>query len=143
MPEQPSGRPAQAGRPVGRAAAVVSCAAYLVLFLLGISEGVLGCFYYASGPAPLAAIAFAAGIAVTCVLAGWGMRRAGAALMAAIGWLAASFVLATGTKAGSVVITNTGAGKWFLFGGAAGAAAGTLVAFARWSRGPRVRRPGP
>ena len=122
--------------------AAVSGAAYLMLFLLGIAEGVLGCFYYASGPAPLAAIAFAAGIGVTCLLAGWGMRRAAGALTAAIGWLAASFVLATGTKGGSVVITNTGAGKWFLFGGAAAAAAGTLAAFVLWSRGTRVRRPG-
>jgi hypothetical protein len=120
--------------------AAISGAAYLMLLLLGIAEGVLGCFYYASGPGPLAAIAFAVGIGVTCLLAGWGMRRVAGALMAAIGWLAASFVLATGTKGGSVVITNTGPGKWFLFGGAAAAAAGTLAAFALWSRGPRVRR---
>jgi hypothetical protein len=118
--------------------AAVSGAAYLMLFLLGIAQGVLGCFYYASSPAPLIAIAFAVGIGVTCVLGGWGMRGAAGALMAAIGWLAASFVLATGTKGGSVVITNSGAGKWFLFGGAAAAAAGTLAAFALWSRGPRA-----
>jgi hypothetical protein len=134
-PGQPAGR--GGGQLGGHAEAVVSAAAYLMLFLLGVAEGVLGCFYYNSGPGSLAAIAFAAGIFVTCVLAGWGMRRPAGALVSAIGWLAASFVLATGTKGGSVVITNNGPGKWFLFGGSIAAVAGTLLAFVLWSRLPR------
>jgi hypothetical protein len=39
-----------------------------------------------------------------------------------------------GTKGGSVVITDSSAGKWFLFGGAATAVAGAVAAFVRWSR---------
>jgi len=113
---------------------LVSAAAYLMLFLLGFAEGVVGCFYYGSGPVPLAALAFALGIFVTCVLAGWGMRRPAGALTPAIGWFAASLVLATSTPGGSVVITNTPAGKWFLFGGAGCVAAGTVAAFVLWSR---------
>lgn len=115
-------------------------AAYLVLFLLGAAQGVLGCFYYASGPVPLAALAFAVGTFVTCVLAGWGMLRPAGALTPAIGWFVASFVLASGTKGGSVIITNTAAGKWFLFGGSAAAAAGTVAAFVLWSGAARQGR---
>jgi hypothetical protein len=32
-----------------------------------------------------------------------------------------------------VVITNTAAGKWYLFGGSACAAAGVVIGFVRWS----------
>jgi hypothetical protein len=60
--------------------------------------------------------------------------------MPAVGWFVAAFVLAMGTKGGSVLITNTSAGEWFLFGGAACAAAGALAAFARWSRTSARRR---
>jgi hypothetical protein len=48
-------------------------------------------------------------------------------------------ILAMGTAGGSVLITNTGAGQWFLFGGAVCAAAGVVIGFVRWSprRAPR------
>jgi hypothetical protein len=113
---------------------------YGMLFLLGVAQSLVGCFQYsrALGPVPAAALAFDLAIGVTCVLGAWGMRSPLGGLMPAVGWFVASYVLAMGTSGGSVVITNTGAGKWFLFGGSACAAAGVLVAFARSST---VRKP--
>jgi len=105
-----------------------------MLFLLGVLQGVIGCFFYSVGPAPLAALGFAALLLVTSLLAASGMRRPTGGLMPAVGWFLTSFVLAMGTQGGSVVIANTTAGKWFLFGGSASAAAGAVAAFARWSR---------
>jgi hypothetical protein len=108
---------------------------YLVLLLLGVAEGLIGSFQYSRGigPVPAAAIGFALLILFTCVLAAWGMQASIAALMPAVGWFAASFVLAMSTPGGSIVITNTTAGKWYLFGGAAGAAGGVVAGFTRWS----------
>jgi hypothetical protein len=100
-----------------------------MLFLLGLLEGLIGCFQYSRGPAPLAAVCFALAILVTCVLGAWGMRAPAGGLMPGVGWFAAAFVLATATQGGSVVITNTTAGKWLLFGGAGCAAAGCLVSY--------------
>ena len=45
----------------------------------------------------------------------------------------ASFVLTLPTAAGSVVVTNTSAGKWYLYGGAACAAVGVVTSFL-WKR---------
>ncbi len=127
--------------PARRAAAIVTSSAYTLLFLLGALEGLLGAFHYghALGPAPAGALAAGLAIFVTCVAAGWGMRAPTGGLMPAVGWFAASFVLAMATPGGSVVITNTSAGKWFLYGGAACAAAGVVTSFAWQSR---ARRPG-
>ncbi len=122
-----------------------------MLFLLGVAEGVVGSFHYSGGigPVPAAALGFDVLLLVTCLLAAWGMYRPVAGLMPAAGWFAASFVLAMRTPGGSIVITNTAAGKWFLFGGAACAAAGVVASFSIWSparggqRGElRSRRPG-
>ena len=107
---------------------------YCALLLLGVLEGVIGSFQYsrALGSFPAAAVAFAVAIGVTCGLGGWGMSRALGGLMPAVGWFIASFVLSMSTPGGSVVITNTGAGKWFLFGGAICSVAGVVFAFLRW-----------
>ena len=123
---------------------------YVMLLLLGALQGLIGCFQYgrALGSFPAAAVGFALLIGVTCVLGAWGMRRPLGGLMPAVGWFIASFVLAMGTPGGSVVITNTTAGKWYLFGGSACALAAVVFGFVRWSpartgatrRGPR--RPG-
>jgi prepilin signal peptidase PulO-like enzyme (type II secretory pathway) len=115
-----------------REAVIVSIGAYALLFVLGALEGLVGCFHYSGtlGPVPAAALAFAAVTFVTCVLAAWGMQTPTAGLMPAVGWFAASFVLAMATPGGSVVITDSVAGKWFLYGGSACAAAGVVVAFA-------------
>ena len=47
------------------------------------------------------------------------MRTTIGALVPAIGWFLASFGLAMPTAGGSVIITNTTAGEWYLYGGAA------------------------
>jgi hypothetical protein len=129
---------------------LVAVGGYCVLLLLGVMEGMIGSFQYsrALGSFPAAALAFAVGIGVTCVLGGWGMSRPLGGLMPAVGWFVAAFVMAMGTAGGSVVITNTGAGKWFLFGGAICALVGVLLAFLRWPpartgvAGPRRTGPG-
>jgi len=106
-----------------------------MLLLLGALLGLIGCFQYgrALGSFPVAAVGFAVLIGVTCVLGAWGMRRPLGGLMPAVGWFITSLVLAMGTPGGSVVITNTAAGKWYLFGGSACAAAGVVFGFVRWS----------
>jgi hypothetical protein len=131
--------PLRPRHPGGQLTAV---SAYVVLFLLGVAEAAIGCFQYSRGPVPLAGACFALGILVTCLLAGWGMRTALGGLMPGAGWLATSFALATGTQGGSVLITNTTAGQVFLFGGAACAAGGCLVAYLRWSKLSRGARDG-
>jgi Family of unknown function (DUF6113) len=112
---------------------------YVLLFLLGAMEGVIGSFEFSHsmGRLPLAALGFSALILVTCLLAGRGMGSGFGGLVPAVGWLAASFVLTLPTAAGSVIVTNTTAGKWYLYGGAICAAIGAAASF-RW----RPRRPG-
>jgi hypothetical protein len=111
---------------------------YLVLLLLGALQGAIGCFQYARSPQPLIAIGFAVLIFVTCAGAGWGIGTFTAALLPAIGWIAVSFVLASPRPKGSVIITATAAGEWYLYGGALACAAGTVTAFFL-----RVRRSAP
>lgn len=115
---------------------LVTGGGYALLFVLGALEGVIGCFFYGSaiGPVPAAALGFAAAILVTTILAAWGMQTPTGGLMPAVGWFAASFVLAMSTPGGSVLITNTAAGEWFLYGGSACAAAGVVAAFVWLSR---------
>jgi len=119
-------------------------AAYVLLFLLGAMQGVIGCFEFSHslGSVPVAALGFGALILVTCVLGGVGMRSGFGGLIPAIGWLAASFVLTLPTAAGSVIVTNTPAGKWYLYGGAVCAAVGSAISFRYRPRRPgRGRRP--
>ena len=113
-------------------------AAYVLLFLLGALEGLIGCFQFSHsiGSVPVAALGFGALILATCLLAGVGMGSPLGGLAAALGWLAASFVLTLPTAGGSVIVTNTSAGKWFLYGGAVCAGVGVAVSL-RW----RGRRP--
>ena len=113
--------------------------AYAALFLLGALEGLIGCFQFGRslGGIPVAALAFCVLILVTSVAGAAGMGTALGGVLPAIGWLAASFVLTLPTAAGSVIVTNTSAGEWYLYGGAACAAVGVVAGF-RW----RLRRPG-
>ena len=126
------------GRQGARPGALGVAAAYVLLFLLGAMEGVIGCFQFSRsiGSFPVAALGFCALILVTCLLAGAGMGSPMGALVVAAGWLAASFVLTLPTAAGSVIVTNTTAGKLYLYGGAVCAAIGIVASF-RW----RPRRP--
>jgi Family of unknown function (DUF6113) len=119
----------------------VTVAAYLALVLFGLAQGLLGAFFYGTGTAPLTAIGFGVAIGATCVLGGWGMRSPAGGLAPAVGWFAVVFLLATGTSEGSVLITATTAGEWFLFGGSACAAMGVVACFALWSRPAQGRSP--
>lgn len=129
------GTPPAAGG--GRA---VTAGGYVALFLVGAVQGLIGTFQYSRGPAPLAAVLFAVGILATCVLGSWGMRSALGGVLPAIGWFVVALLLTSTSVSGSVIVTNTLAGKWFLFGGAVCAAAGAVYAFAVWSRPSRDRR---
>jgi hypothetical protein len=99
-------------------------------------QGLMGSFQYGgmAGPVPVAAIGFCLLILATCLLAAWGMRSVGGALAAAIGWIVASFVLSMPMSNGSVIITNTAAGKWYLYGGTVSALAGVLGSLGGWIR---------
>ena len=129
MPDQQQSLPAKHDGPL------VAVGAYLMLFLLGVLQGLIGCFQYSwsLGSFPAAAVGFAVLIGVTCVLGAWGMRRPLGGLMPEVGWFITSFVLAMGTPGGSVVITNTTAGKWYLFGGTVCALVAVVFGFVRWS----------
>jgi len=117
-------------------------AAYVALFLLGAMEGLIGCFQFSHtvGQVPVAALAFCVVVFVTCLLGGLGMGSALGALLPAFGWLLASLVLTMPTAAGSVIVTNTTAGTWYLYGGAASAGLAVVVTVLRtrrargWSR---------
>ena len=113
----------------GRRQRALTAVAYLVLFVLGAVQGLIGSFQYSRSPVPLVAILLALVIFATCVLCGWGMRSFAGGLLPALGWLVVSFVLAMPSSHGSVIITNTTAGKWYLYGGAAAVAAGASTAF--------------
>jgi hypothetical protein len=127
---------------------VVSVGVYGVLFLLGVVEGMIGSFQFsrASGPVPLAALVCCAVILATCVLAAWAMHSVSGAVLPGMGWIIASFVLSMPVSNGSVIITNTTPGKWYLYGGTLSVAAGVVLSFAgqaRWAgRAGGTRRSG-
>lgn len=134
--DEPGGPP---GSPVGEGP-VVRVIAYLLLFVLGALQALIGTFQFSRGPAwSLVAVCFALAILVTCVLGAWGMHAAAGGVLPATGWFLVSVLLGTSSSGGSVLVTNTPQGKWFLFGGAVCAAAGAIISFAKWSR-PRSRR---
>jgi hypothetical protein len=102
---------------------------YLVLFLLGVFESLVGSFQYSQGPVPLVAIVFVVVIFATCAASGVGVGTFAAGLLPAVGWIVASFILAMPRPNGSVIITATAAGEWYLYGGALASAAGASAAF--------------
>jgi hypothetical protein len=117
---------------------LLSAAAYTALFLAGVVEGLIGSFQY-SRLVPVAAIGFCVLLLATCLLGAWAMRSISGAAWPAIGWIAASFVLSMPVASGSVIITNSTAGKWYLYGGTVSALAGIALAFGPWVRGPWTR----
>ena len=119
---------------------MITLAGYVALLLAGLVQGLIGTFQYSRGPAPLLAVLFAAAILATCVLGSGGMRTALGGVLPAIGWFVATLVLSRASASGSVIVTNTSAGEWFLFGGSLCAAAGAIYALALWSRPSRERR---
>jgi Family of unknown function (DUF6113) len=123
----PQGRP----EPARRAITVVG---YVLLFVLGALQGMIGSFNYGRSPVPLVAIILAVVIFATCVLAGWGMGTFGGGLAPALGWIIASFVLSMGRPNGSIIITGTSAGEWYLYGGSLAAVTGAAAAYILWAR---------
>jgi hypothetical protein len=111
-----------------RADVLLTGAAYTALFLAGAVEGFIGSFQY-SRNAPFGAIGFAALLLATCLAGAWAMRSVAGALWPALGWILASFVLSMPVASGSVIIANTSAGKWYLYGGTICALGGVGVAF--------------
>jgi Family of unknown function (DUF6113) len=120
----------------------VRVGAYVLLFVLGALQALIGTFQFSRGPSwSLVAICFAVAIGVTCLLGSWGMRAAAGGVLPAAGWFIVSVLLGTSSSGGSVLVTNTPQGKWFLFGGAVCAAAGAIISFAKWTRPKAARRP--
>jgi Family of unknown function (DUF6113) len=126
--------------PNGGQRALTTAAGYLVLFVLGAFQGLIGSFQYSRAPAPLIAIVLVVIIFGTCVACGWGIGTFTAGLLPAVGWILASFILAMGRPNGSVIITATAAGEWYLYGGALGCVIGSVAAyFTRLRRSLRPR----
>ena len=114
-------------------------AAYTALFLAGAVEGLIGSFQY-SRAAPVAAIAFCVVLLASCLLGAWAMRSVAGALLPAVGWIIVSFVLSMPVAGGSVIITNSSAGEWYLYGGTVSCLAGIALSFAGLVRGRIWRR---
>jgi hypothetical protein len=125
----PAGRSGEG--PGDTALTVVTC---VMLALFGMAQALVGAFFYGAGPAPVASIGFDLAILATCLLGAWGLGRPLGGVIPAIGWFVVAFVLASGTGGGSVLITATTAGEWFLFGGAACATAGIVAVLTIWTR---------
>jgi len=110
-----------------------------MLVLFGMGQALVGTFFYSAGPAPVASVLFDLAILATCVLGGWGLARPLGSVAPAVGWFVVAFLLASGTGSGSVLITASAAGEWFLFGGAACATAGMIASLTIWSKLGRAR----
>jgi hypothetical protein len=115
--------------PKGGQRALTTAAGYLVLFVLGAFQGLIGSFQYSQAPAPLIAIVLVVIIFGTCAACGWGIGTFTAGLLPAVGWILATFILAMGRPNGSVIITATAAGEWYLYGGALGCVVGSVTAY--------------
>jgi hypothetical protein len=106
----------------------------VLLLVLGILEGLIGSFQYSRSPVPLIAIILIVVLFVTCALGSWAMRSFASGLLVAVGWVVASFILSLGNSRGSVIITATSAGEWYLYGGVLAALAGVTFSFISWAR---------
>jgi hypothetical protein len=113
---------------------------YGVLFLLGAVEAMIGSFQYGRvpKPVPVAALVCCAVILLTCVLAAWAMRSVSGALVPGMGWIITSFLLSMPVSNGSVIITNTTPGQWYLYGGTLSVAAAVVASFAGMAFGSRT-----
>ena len=117
---------------------LLTAAAYASLFLVGAVQGLIGSFQYsrASRSVPVAAVLCCVVILATCLLAAWATRSVSGAVLPGIGWIIASFVLSMPVSNGSVIITSTTPGQWYLYGGTlsvAAAVVGSFVGAARWA----------
>lgn len=107
----------------------VTAAGYVMLFVLGALQGIIGSFQYSRSPAPLIAIILVVIIFATCAACGWGIGTFGAGLLPGVGWILASFILSMPRPNGSVIITASTAGEWYLYGGAIACVAGCVTTF--------------
>ncbi|HEX3711569.1 MAG TPA: DUF6113 family protein [Trebonia sp.] len=121
---------------------MLTAVGYVVLFLLGALQGLIGSFQYGASPVPLVAVLLAVIIFATCAGCGWGIGTFAAGLLPAVGWIVVSFLLAMPRPNGSVIITATSAGEWYLYGGALGCAAGAVATFFTRARRSAPVRPG-
>ena len=121
---------------------LVSVGVYCVLFLLGVVQGVIGSFQYsrAAGSVPVTALVCCVLILATCLLGAWATRSVSGAILPGMGWVIASFVLSKPVSNGSVIITNTTPGQFYLYGGTLAVAAGVVLSFVGVAR--RFGRPG-
>jgi hypothetical protein len=117
----------------------VAAGVYGVLFIAGVVEGMIGSFQYSREPkpVPVAALVCCVVILLTCVLAAWAMRSVSGALLPGMGWIITAFVLSMPVASGSVIITATTPGKWFLYGGTLSVVAAVIASFAGMAFGPR------
>jgi hypothetical protein len=116
----------------------VTVGVYSMLFLFGAVQGLIGSFQYsrASRSVPVAALLCCVVILATCLLAAWATRSVSGAVLPGIGWIIASFVLSMPVSNGSVIITSTTPGEWYLYGGTLSVAAAVVASFvgmARWA----------
>jgi len=116
----------------------VTVGVYSALFLFGAVQGLIGSFQYSrtAGSVPVAALVCCGVILATCLLGAWATRSVSGAVLPGIGWIIASFVLSMPVSNGSVIITSTTAGKWYLYGGTLCVAAGVVASFIaapRWA----------
>jgi hypothetical protein len=109
----------------------VTAGVYSVLFLFGAVQGLIGSFQYsrAARTVPVAALVCCAAILATCLLASWATRSVSGAVLPGMGWIITSFVLSMPVSNGSVIITSTTAGKFYLYGGTLCVAAAVVVSF--------------
>jgi len=114
----------------------VTVGVYSMLFLFGAVQGLIGSFQYsrASRSVPVAALICCVVILATCLLAAWATRSVSGAVLPGIGWIIASFVLSMPVSNGSVIITSTTPGEWYLYGGTLSVAAAVVVSFVGGAR---------
>jgi hypothetical protein len=123
--------------PVAHRDAVVAGGAYGLLLILGVVEGLIGSFQYSAwtiGSFPAAAILLCLILLVTCLFGAWGMSSVGGAIVPALGWIVASFVLDAPSHQGSVIVAAVLSGEWYLYGGSVAALLAIAVAFVLWIR---------
>ena len=62
------------------------------------------------------------------------MSSVGGAIVPALGWIIASFVLDSPSRQGSVIVAAVPSGEWYLYGGSISALLAIAVAFGLWLR---------
>ena len=133
-------------KPAGHRDGFVTGGAYALLLVLGAIEGLIGSFAYSTwliGSFPAAALACCLVLLATCILAAWGMASVGGAIVPALGWIIASFVLDSPSRQGSVVVAAVPSGEWYLYGGSISALLAIAVAFGLWLRRIGQKQPPP